>query len=175
MTTKLMTFFGNSFVAAIAVLAAIFAALVRFVPLDTLITLLNGAFVGTMIGVTIAYGGMFYDAFWNRKRHGKLMATDVRLFAVFYLGAWFAYTLTVYGSVSVRSTDASFVSMYSTALGRYVAIICAIGGVVAPTWDETLFYGRDRKSVFAAVFVGLLAATVVVIIQETQAFAELLP
>lgn len=167
----LRTIFESNYTAFFVVNAAFLFALLTFVPLDLLITSLNGVFVGTMLAISVAYGGLFWDAFWNEKRFGKPLDADVRQFAIAFLGGWFAYGLTVYGSVYVRASDLPAAALTTTVIGRYVAIVAAVAQITAPNYGRGMWYGRDNKFLWPAMVIGLAAAILVFVLQETQALA----
>jgi hypothetical protein len=174
MFKRALDLIGNDYVAALAAATAIFVALVKFIPLDVLIMYLNGVFVGTMFSISIAYGGIFFDAFWNRKRNGDLLMPDVRQFTVWYLATWVAYGLTAGSSIYINASDYDPTTLTTVALSRYVAILAAIGQVTAPDYGRAMFYGRDRKVLWLGLVLGVLAAFFVVQLQENKALAELL-
>lgn len=170
-TTRAFNYVADTPSAFIALNLAIFVAFLYFVRLDTVITILNGVFFGTTFGLVVAYGGMFYQAFFNRARYGVQMQPKVKRFALSILASWVAYGIVVYSSVKLRSTDVPVNTMVDTAVSRWLIILAAVGQVLAADTGENILYGRDRKALWAGFFVGLLFAAFAVYVQENKTFA----
>jgi len=163
---------NTGYAAFFAVAAAVFIALVKFLPLDSLIVLLNGAFIGTMLAITVAYGRLFYDAMADKVRFGREMTDDVRQMVISFLACWLAYGIIVGSSFYVRAADEPVTSMLATAVSRYIAILAAVGQITAPDYGVSVFYGRDRKFLWLALGFGVLAGITAVVMQEQQTLAE---
>lgn len=162
---------NTGYAAFFAVAVAVFVALAKLLPLDNLIVLLNGAFIGTMIAVSVAYGRLYYDAYRDNTRFGRTMPDDVRRMVLSLLGGWLAYGIVVGSSFYVRAADEAHTSMIATALSRYIAVLAAIGQVTAPSFGERVFATHDSRVLWIAVSAGVVSAAVSIYLQQVQALA----
>lgn len=135
--------------------------------LDNLIAGFNGVFIGTMLSVTVAYGPLF----WKAMVGDQSVHPDARQLAIGYFMAWAAYGMVVVASAYIRMADLSPTPLLLTAISRYIAIAAAITQITAADYGKGLFYGRDRKVLWYAGGVGLVAAVAVTIAQTSSALA----
>lgn len=157
--------------AFLAVMLAVFVVLVNLMNLNTVITILNGVFAGTMFGLIVAYGSMFWQAFFNQRRYGVQMEPSTKRFALSVLASWIAYAIVAYTSIKIRATDGQLNVMLETAISRFLVIIAAVGQITSADAGEDAFYGRDRKALWLGVAVGLVVAAFTVYVQENKTFA----
>jgi hypothetical protein len=137
-------------------LVAIGTALFEFVPLNHLVQLTNGLFLGSMAAIVVAYGQLIWNAILGVKPYDR-----VRQMTLGFALCWLAYGLSVVASVYLRSTDAVVTSTYLTVCHRLIAIVAAILQVTAPDFGLGIFHGRDRKMLWASGSVGLAVAAFV--------------
>lgn len=145
---------------------AVFVALVHWVPLDTLIMFLNGAFFGTAAAILVAYGRLLWNAILGVRPYDR-----VRQMTLGFFLCWVAYGLGVAISFYYRSTGTDINSSMLTAASRYVAVIAAVLQVTAPDFGLGIFHGRDRRVLYTGLAAGLITAFVTVLFQTEQVFA----
>lgn len=158
-----MTCFLNRVLFWAAALAGSFFAMVTFADPLSLIIVLNGAFVGSMVAITIAY----YKLMW-----GALMGlgeyTRVRQMTIGFALAWAAIALSAINSVYLRSMGTEIPPTALTAGTRYLAIVAAILQVTAPDFGLGPFHGRDRRVLWTGAVLGVMAAGVTIYAQSAS-------
>ncbi len=132
----------------------------------TLIITLNSLFVGTMISITVSYGGVLFPAMFGVKPYD-----DVRQMAIGIMLSWSAYGMVVISSVYVRAADLPTTSLLWSALGRWIAINSAIIQITAPDFGQGFFYGRDRKLLWGGLLAGSIFAIGAYFLQTEQALS----
>lgn len=171
MVRRLINVFGqlltNSFIHYTLLAALLFCALASIFTPSQLIVLFNGAFIGTMFAITIAYGELLWQAVTGRKRQYD----DVRQMTIGMFGIWVAYGIVVSSSTYLIASDGNGQALLLSAMGRFVAIISAILQITAPNLSQPLFYGRDRKVLWVGVSCGIAVAICTIAIQTFQALA----
>lgn len=148
-------------VALVAILA--FYPLTLILPLDSLIILLNGVFFGCMAGVVIAFWQLFWRAVIGEDPYDR-----VRQMTLSWVIQWIVIVGGVGGSFYIRAADLQTTSLISTAIFRYLACIAAVLQVTAPDFGLGIFHGRDRKTLWTSMVVGLVIATIAVWLQAEQ-------
>lgn len=138
-----------------------FVGLASIVPVDLLIVLLNGIFMGCVAAIAVAYWPLVMNAVLGVRPYDR-----VRQMTLGFALCWSAYIISVMLSVYLRSSDAMFTSSMFTAVSRYVAVIAAVLQVTAPDFGLGLFHGRDRKVLYTGVSVGLAVAVFIVLAQQ---------
>ena len=166
---KLVSVLSNPFMHFGTMLATIFFGLAVIIPTPTFIIVLNGAYIGTMFAITIAYGELMTQSIFGYGDRRKY--DDIRQMVIGLFLTWLAYGMSVSSSVYLRAADQSGQALVFTAAGRYVAIIGAIMQITAPNLGEPVFSGRDRKLLWAGVAAGLLLASILIFMQATNALA----
>lgn len=147
-------------VAASVAGAALFAILSWLIPVGSLILILNGAFAGCLVALAVAFWKLVWDAALGKHPYNR-----VRQMTFGFFLAWVAYALTVYTSVYFRASSIEVTPALTTAAGRYVAIWAAILQATAPDFGLGLFHGRDRKTLWTGLSLGIAVAIGVVLAQ----------
>jgi hypothetical protein len=147
-------------------LLAVFFALASVMPTDTLIVVLNGVYIGAMFGIAVCFGGMILDAMTGKEEYD-----DVSQMVTSMFGTWVALSIAFGVSAYLRAADMSSSSLLASAFARYVGILSAVGQITAPTLGERFFAGRDRKVLWASLFVGLGTAVAVTAAQTYEVLA----
>lgn len=153
----------------LGVLAAIvfFGLLVATIPLPLLVIILNGVFIGTMVGVIVAYGPLIWQAVLGLGPYDR-----VRQMTLGMAACWLAYICTVLISIYVRAAGGDPIAFLLVVAGRYVAILAAILQVTAPNFGEGIFFGRERKTLLLGISLGLFAALAMIYLQDHQTLSE---
>lgn len=152
----------SSFTSHVIVGGLGFAVLASTFTLDSLIVMLNGLFVGSIVSLLVAFGPLIWSLF-----RGKQQATRAQELALGFFALWIAYILTAYVSVWTRSIgEATANPSYMSALSRYIAVYAAVRQVTAPDYGLGFIYGRDRKILLIAMGLGLLVAVGLWIVQD---------
>jgi hypothetical protein len=152
----------------VVVSIALFYILAANLSPSTLIMTLNALFIGTMASITVSYGGVLVPAIFGRKPYD-----DVRQMAIGILFVWTAYSLSVLSSVYIHASDIPREAFLATAAGRWLAINGAIIQITAPDFGNALWYGRDRKLLWAGLGIGAMFAVATYWLQEAQALGAL--
>lgn len=144
-----------------------FGLLVATIPLPVLVVILNGVFIGTMVGVLVAFGPLIWQAVLGRGPYDR-----VRQMTLGMAACWAAYICTVLISIYVRAAGGDPTAFLLVAAGRYIAILAAILQVTAPNFGAGLFHGRERRILFLGVALGLLSAVALIFMQDHQSLSE---
>lgn len=144
----------------------IFVLLFISMPLRSLIMVLNGMFFGSMAAVVVAFWSLIVNTVNGQRPYDR-----VRQMTLSFLLQWVAYIGSAYGSVYVRSGGLVVVDLTSTAIFRYIAICAAVMQVTAPDFGLGIFHGRDRKTLWTSLIVGLVVAFAVIFIQTDETLA----
>lgn len=147
---------------SVAALAGL-AALLALFPINALIVVLNGVFIGAMVTVALAYGPIFLNSMMGVSPYDR-----VRQMTLGFTAVWLAYGLTVASSIYIRVNGMEVTATSLTAASRYFAILAAYLMVTAPDFGYGVFYGRDRKLLYAALFAGAVVAAGAIWFQRTS-------
>jgi hypothetical protein len=153
----------NQVVLSIFGLAALFCAGRLVIDLPHFIILLNGIYAGTLAAIVVAY--------WKILSHSVLGTSPynrVRQMTLGFFAGHMAFALTVAVSVWLRSAALDVNNTTMTALARYVAIIAGVLQVTAPDFGLGIFHGRERRTLYASMIVGLTVAVGVTMAQENE-------
>lgn len=164
----MLKFISNNVIHYMLLASAVFCALWAMLDVSFLITVLNGAFFGTMFGITVAYAPLF----WRSLRNDETLEPDVQQMVLSFLGTWAAYVLVVYASVYLRMADMPVSSLLVSAISRYIAIVSAIAQITAPAYGKAFFYGRERKSLYVGLASGIVMAILLVVAQTSTVLAN---
>lgn len=147
---------------------AVFCGMIAYLPLETVIIILNGIFFGGLVSIILIYGDVIIRAI-----RGDLpdYGADFRQMVVSMLGFWLAIGLFIGTSIYLYSTDGSHNVMLVSAIARLIAIVSAAGQITAPNLGHPIYYGRDRKLLWVSMGTGLMASFVIIALQATAAFA----
>jgi hypothetical protein len=156
----------NSVLLLAGVAVAIFAGLAVFVPLDELVILFNGVFVGAMTAVAVAYWRLVWNSLMGVSPYDRVEQMTLGFFF-----CWVAYCIAVSGSIYYHSAGIASNATFMTALSRYVAIIAAILQVSAPDFGLGIFHGRDRKTLWLGTSLGLIIGLLVIWLQRSEALS----
>lgn len=152
----------SSFTSHVIVGGIGFSVLALTIPLDSLIVMLNGLFVGAVAALLVAFGPLIWTLFGGKEAPSRAQELALGFFAL-----WIAYLLTAYVSVWTRSIgEAAANPSYMSALSRYIAVYAAVRQVTAPDYGLGFIYGRDRKILIAAMGIGLVVAVALWIVQD---------
>ncbi len=152
--------FGNKIVLAVAASCLVFLALYATLSPRVMLVLMNGLFVGAMVGVSVTFGQLLWAAIMGHRPYDR-----VRQMTLGMATHWLATTLLIASSIMLVSADGGQQSTFLGLAGRYLAIIAATLKVTAPDLGLGFFYGRDRKLLVAGLILGGLAAVAVIAIQ----------
>lgn len=151
------------------VLLGVFVTLLFFLlihltlPSGVLIGVLNGVFTGAMAALVVAY----WRLLWNAVR-GIRPYDRVRQMTLGFATCWIAYGIGVLVSVYLQSSGFDQRASTMVAFSRYMAILAAVLQVTAPDFGLGLFHGRDRKTLWTGIVVGLVVASAVTLMQGQE-------
>ncbi len=148
-------------IAAVAGLV-IFLALYAAVPIRPLLILMNGLFVGAMVGLAVTYGQLIWNAVLGVRPYDR-----VQQMALGMAVHWISTALLVGSSIFLVAFDAGQETTFGGLLGRYLAVVAAALKATAPDLGFGIFHGRDRKLLFAGLALGALSAGAVILLQQT--------
>lgn len=137
--------------------------------MDTLIVFLNGAFVGTIAAIIVAFAPLMKNALSIGPAYSRVEQMALGIFVLIA-----AVVVLAFNSVYFRTLGTELPTTPVTALGRYLSICGMIMIITAPDYDQGLFYGRDRRLLWAALATGIVAATIIVLMQ-TGPIVDVLP
>lgn len=149
--------------------ATLFSVVIGFVllfftvPPHALIVALNGVFVGVMFSLSIAFFPLIRDILSGRDVYDRAQHMAFGIFTLII-----AINVLVLNSVYFRSMGLDLPPSPVTALGRYLSICGMVMVVTAPDYNQPLFYGRDRRLLWASLIIGLITAVTIVTIQESD-------
>lgn len=154
----------NRFWLYAAVAALAFWLVASLVKLDSLIIVLNGVFVGSMASLIVAFWQLVYRTMLGQRPYDRVSQMTLS-FVVF----WIAYSGSVFISVYFRSAGMPPANAtVMTAFFRTLAIIAAVMQVTAPDFGLGIFHGRDRKTLWTSLLVGLAVALFMVYAQKEE-------
>lgn len=143
-------------------LTAMFFGIYTTIPHVHLLVILNGMFVGALIGLTVAYLPLLWDAFAGVGEYsrGRQMALGVGI-------GWLGTTSIIWHSIYVRSLDAVVLAdpTFMSLFGRYALIVAATVQVTAPDLGKPAFYGRDRRFLWSGLVIGFLVTVSLIQLQ----------
>lgn len=154
------------FLAFLVGVHALFFVMKFFLSADALIILLNGLFVGSLVGLIIAFAPLGWTAMRGRLRYADAGTFTLALFMLIY-----GIALGVSSSLWIRVSGLPVTPLTLTALARYAIIIGFTLFVYAPDFGNGLFYGRDRKEFALALAVGAVCSALVVYMQAYEVLA----
>lgn len=157
----LTSLISNRVAIGIFALAALFFGLVTYCDLETLIIVLNGVFVGSMVAIVVAYHQLILGAALGIGEYNR-----VRQMTIGFAVMWTVICLSAGGSIYARSRGAELTTPMLTAAIRYLAIIGAVLQITAPDFGLGLFHGRDRKTLWAGFILGLATAIAAMLFQD---------
>lgn len=142
------------------VLTGVFLALCLLLSASTLTILLNGVFVGTLVGIFITYWALIWNAIRGVDHYDR-----VRQMILGFALCWIAVVLSVLVGINIRINGDPINSNYLIAASRYAAIIAAILQVSAPDFGYGWFYGRERKTLWAGAVIGSVVGLALILAQ----------
>lgn len=145
----------------LSLIATGYLFLFNLADMDTLIVFLNGAFVGTIAALIVAFTPLMRNALSVGSAYSRV---EQMALGIFILIA--AVVVLAFNSVYFRSIGTELPTTPITALGRYLSICGMVMIITAPDYDKGLFYGRDRRLLWAALATGIVIATIIVIMQS---------
>lgn len=152
----------SKFIVSMMIIAiAILIAMLKLFPLNSLITVLNGVFIGSICGIVFA--------FWRLLKSTVIGAPPfdrARQYALSVFIMWIAIFLTALISIISRASGNDPVPYALVAASRYFVIIAAILQITAPDFGSSFFAGKDRKFLWTAVIIGLVVSSVLIFAQE---------
>lgn len=153
---------GNHAVKASIAIFAFLSAALFFIETPVLITILNGAFIGVLIAVGVAYREILWAAVSNRAEYD-----GPRQFALGVAFLWAGMILSRFYSVLYRSqVDLGWLqSSPMIPISITFAIIGGILQISAPDFGTGLFATRDRKRLWFSCTIGALVGFVVIMFQ----------
>jgi hypothetical protein len=146
--------------------AAIFYLALATLGIDNFIVTLNGALIGALAAITVTYSRVIRSWFW-----GDTPTDGVSMFGLFFMLLWAMVGLSVFSSIYIRAANLPQTSLLTTAIVRYVLIICAWGLINSIDYGEAWFYGRDRKYFYSGLVVGAIVGAIIIYVQRYQVLA----
>lgn len=143
--------------------AVIFYIMQLSLGVDTLIVVLNGALIGALAAITMTYSRVIRSWFV-----GDRADDGVSMFGFFFLLLWAVVGMFIVNSIYVRAADLPYTVLLTTAIGRYILIICAWGLIGSIDYGEAWLYGRDQKQLAGGLVLGTIVAGIVIYIQKYQ-------
>lgn len=137
-----------------------FALRSLFTPVEFII-FLNGIFAGSIVAILVAYHKLIWYAILGVGEYNR-----VRQMTIGFAVCWLAICVGASNSIYLRAIDAQITTTDMTAVARYLSVIAAMLQVTAPDFGLGLFYGRDRRVLWASISVGLLVAVGTMIVQQ---------
>lgn len=153
----LTSLISNRVAIGIFALGALFFGLVSYCDLETLIIVLNGVFVGSMV----AYHQLIIGAALGVGEYNR-----VRQMTIGFAIMWTVICLSAAGSIYARSKGAELTAPVLTGAIRYLAIVGAVLQITAPDFGLGLFHGRDRKTLWLGFLLGLITAIFTIYFQD---------
>lgn len=153
----------NNRIWVFATVALSFWLSLMLVPLDSLIIVLNGLYVGSMVGVVVAYVNLAIDTF--RKPYDRTKHMSIGFFL-----CWVAYAMSTGNSISFRAMGADVTPYVMTAAHRVVAIVGAAYQITAPDYGFGMLHGTERKTLVISLILGAIAAALVIYAQFETVF-----
>lgn len=148
---------------ALVTLTSIFLGYVGLfftVPMETLIIILNGAFVGTMASISVAFYPLIRDAIRMPEDFGRVQQLSLGIMILVV-----AICVLAFNSIYFRSMGVDLPTTPVTALGRYLSICGMVMMITAPDYDEGFFFSRDRRLLWSSLLIGVVFALVVILMQ----------
>ena len=140
-----------------------FIFLSYILPIKLFISILNGVFAGTMAALIVAYWRLLLNALLGVRPYDR-----VRQMTLGFVIAWMAYGIGVLVSIYLQSSGFDQRASMMVAFSRYVAIIAAVLQVTAPDFGLGLFHGRERKTLWTGIVLGLTVASIVTLMQGNE-------
>ncbi|MGO8269287.1 hypothetical protein ACC862_24300 [Rhizobium ruizarguesonis] len=150
----------NRVITGALALSALFFGLVSAVDPVTLIVFLNSLFVGAMVAIIVAFHRLIIGAAFGFVEYDR-----VRQMTLGFAVVWAVVALSAANSIYLRSAGYDIPANAITAAGRYLAIVAAVLQVTAPDFGYGLFFGRDRRVLWAGFGLGSMAAVLAVWLQ----------
>jgi hypothetical protein len=142
--------------------ALVFWLMASLIPLDPLIVILNGVYAGCMAAVAVAYWKLLVNAVLGVRPYDR-----VRQMTISFVLCWIALSGSVFISIYFRSAGMPpSNATLMTAAFRVVAIVAAVLQVTAPDFGLGIFHGRERKTLWTGLLVGLIVALFVAYAQQ---------
>lgn len=145
----------------IAMAAAAIFALLSVAPLDKLIFVLNGVFIGTGVALVVSFAPLLWNALAGVRPYDRVRQMTLA-WAVVWLGIFLQTSTSVYQNASADDIN----QMYVYALYKILFIIGAVMQQTAPDFGLGIFYGRDRKVLWTSFLIGGFVALLVFMAQE---------
>lgn len=140
-----------------------FLLLTYVMPMGLLISILNGVFAGTMVALAVAYWKLLWNAVLGIHPYDR-----VRQMTLGFAVCWMAYGIGVLVSVYLKASGFDTRASTMVAFSRYVAVIAAVLQVTAPDFGLGLFHGRDRKTLWTGIVLGLIVASFITLMQGQE-------
>lgn len=140
---------------------AVFVLLSMWLTPAALLMVTNSLFIGTMVSITVSYGGILLPTILNRKPYD-----DVSQMAIGILMSWASIGMLIAGSIYILAIDAPITVLLWGAVARWIAINGAIIQITAPDFGHDFLYGRDRKLLWAGFVAGAIVAVLLYLMQD---------
>lgn len=143
-------------------LTALFVLLLIFVPTPTLITLLSGVAIGSLVGISVIFAPFLWEAF---KPRGVYSGTQQMLLGIFLL--WLVMIIRVLWNAFYRSMGSPeyLRDSFVLAISLYLLIISAFLQATAPDFGEKAFGTPDRRVIWIASGLGVLLGSAAMLFQ----------
>jgi hypothetical protein len=141
-------------------LTVLFFVLVALTPINLLIAVLNGIFIGAVTTIVFTYGHIFWDSILRSAPYDR-----VRQMTVGFAACWLAYTLNVAVSIGYHTLESDVNPSVALAASRYIAILAAVLQVTAPDFGLGILHSRSRRTLTSGLFIGVLVAVWIISFQ----------
>lgn len=152
---------NNKVVNGFIALNLVFALLIFMFPADKLIITLNGVTAGCFVAIMNAYKELFWAALTNQGRPYD----QIRQMTLSIILQWAIIFGSTWTSFYNRSMGFDIPANPVTVYIRILTVIAAVLQVTAPDFGLGIFYGRDRKVLWASISAGTIVAVAVMYIQ----------
>lgn len=156
----------NRVLVGFAIGALVFTLLAMNVETNRLIVILNGVFFGASAALVVAYWRLVLNAFL-----GIMPYNRVRQMTLGWALGWTVIVGSAWQSVFFRASgmppSPENVTIM-TAVWRALGIGAAILQVTAPDFGLGIFHGRDRKTLWTGIAVGLVVAAFMIFAQREE-------
>lgn len=153
----------NKVSVGVALSLAVFFGLYAALPARTMLILMNGLFTGAMVGVFVTFSQLLWSVIAGHRPYDR-----VRQMTLGMATHWIATSLLIGSSIWMVSASYGTESTLAGLLGRYLAVVAATLKVTAPDLGLGVFYGRDRKLLYFGLFLGAMAAILVIVFQGSE-------
>jgi ethanolamine transporter EutH len=135
---------------------------------DSLIILLNGMFIGSLVSLLIVFRALTWSTF-----RGKIKYSDVSVFTLGLLITLVGIVLGVVASAYNQAADIGGSIFSLAAMGRYAVTAGFLTMAYSPDVGLGFFEGTDRKAIAVSIVCGIITASIIIYAQAYEVLAAL--